>query len=110
MANYYELFMDQGTTFSKDFSALNPATDESYDLTNFSARAQARKSYGNPNTSIVFAATVSNVTNAVTISVTANNSSNVPAGKYVYDVEIFSGETVYRIAEGIITVAPEVTR
>jgi hypothetical protein len=45
------------------------------------------------------------------MSMSAANTANLTAGRYVYDVEIDDGNgEVTRIFEGIITVLPNVTR
>jgi len=45
------------------------------------------------------------------MSISAANTTNIRAGRYVYDVEIEDSEgVVTRIFEGIATVLPNVTR
>ena len=45
------------------------------------------------------------------MSLNADETSNIVAGRYVYDVEITSSANVTsRIVEGIVTVTPEVTK
>lgn len=47
----------------------------------------------------------------VSMELTANTTSSIRAGRYVYDVEIEEdGGVVTRIFEGIATVLPNVTR
>jgi hypothetical protein len=46
----------------------------------------------------------------ITLGLTANQTSNLVAGRYVYDVELTEGGEVSRIVEGIVTVTPQVTR
>ena len=50
-------------------------------------------------------------TTAVKIALTAAQTNAIAAGRYVYDVEITSGEgIVTRVVEGQIEVTPGVTR
>ena len=47
----------------------------------------------------------------IVLSLDADTSSNIAAGRYVYDVVIKdSSNTITRILEGIIDVSPRVTR
>jgi hypothetical protein len=70
-----------------------------------------RKSYY-ATTSITFTVNISDAANGtITMGLTAANTANIKAGRYVYDVEIEDGQgSVTRIFEGIVTVSPNVTR
>ena len=47
----------------------------------------------------------------ITLSLTANQTSNLVYGRYVYDVDVTdASNTVTRVLEGIVTVTPSVTR
>ena len=47
----------------------------------------------------------------LTLALSANQTSNITFGRYVYDAELIDGSGfVTRIVEGIITVTPEVSR
>ncbi len=46
----------------------------------------------------------------VTVSLTAEETSAIKAGRYVYDIEITSSEETLRVLEGIVVVNPEVTK
>jgi len=107
MAAKVNLIIDQGTTFSSQFSVYNEA-DDPIDFTLYTGAAQMRKSYTS-STSYSFDVAISN-TGLVTLSMAAANTTAVPAGRYVYDVEVTSNNIVSRIAEGIVTVTPQVTK
>ena len=63
------------------------------------------------NTAIDFTAEISSpLDGEVTISLTAEETSAVKAGRYVYDIEITSIEETVRVLEGIVVVNPEVTK
>lgn len=111
MARVLNLIIDQGTTFSANITAKD-SDGVVRDLTNFTARAQLRRSYNSAN-SITFGANIlvpasGNVTLSLTDAVTAN----LKQGRFVYDLELVQANTltVERLVEGIVTVFPEVTR
>lgn len=57
-----------------------------------------------------FSVTTSN-TGVVTLTMTANTTDSVPAGRYVYDVELTdASNNISRVVEGIVTVTPQVTK
>lgn len=109
MATKANLVVDQGSTFSTDLTL----TDENGDpliLDGYTANSQIRKWYTSSNAAATFTTSVNNQIGSITLSLTANQTSNLVAGRYVYDVEISSGSEVSRIVEGIVTVTPQVTR
>lgn len=110
MATKANLVIDQGTTFSADLN-LTDDNGDNLDLTGFSANSQMRKWYTSSN-SVVFETYINIDTGQITLSLSANQTNLLTAGRYVYDVEITqtSTNTVSRIVEGIVTVTPQVTR
>lgn len=109
MATKANLVIDQGSTFSSDLTL----TDENGDpltLNGYTANSQIRKWYSSTNASATFTTSINTVSAVITLSLTANQTSNLVAGRYVYDVEISDGAEVSRIVEGIVTVTPQVTR
>jgi hypothetical protein len=110
MAIKANLVIDQGTTYSNELDLANENGDGIL-LTGYTANAQIRKWYTSSN-SIAFTTTVNNSTSSITLSLTANQTGAMTAGRYVYDVSLFdTGANTYtRIVEGIVTVTPRVTR
>ena len=109
MATKANLVIDQGTTFSADLS-LTDDNGEPLNLEGYAANSQMRKWYTSINPSAVFNASVNAQLGTITLSLEASNTSNLTAGRYVYDVEIVGADsTVTRVIEGIITVRPSVT-
>lgn len=109
MATKANLLIDQGTTFS---TTIIVSDDEgnSLNLEGYTGAAQLRKHYTSSN-SVSFNVSISGTTGEVTLALTANATTLITPGRYVYDCEIRSGSgVVSRILEGIITVTPEVTR
>lgn len=109
MAIKANLIIDQGTTFTTQLN-LTDENDDALDLTNYSGSAQMRKHYTSSNSSS-FTVSLGGNTGIVTLSMTANATANLTAGRYVYDLELTDGSNeITRIVEGIVTVTPNVTR
>jgi hypothetical protein len=109
MATKANIVVDQGTTFS---TSINLTDDDGnpVDLTGYTGRSQMRKHYTSTN-SQSFSVSLNSQQGSITLSMSANQTSNIVPGRYVYDVEIASGANVIsRVVEGIVTVTPEVTR
>jgi len=109
MATKANIVIDQGTTFSTVIT-LADENGDAIDLTGYSANSQIRKHYSSSN-SQSFSVSLGGAQGTVTLSLTSTQTSNLVAGRYVYDVEVTSSSNVIsRIVEGIVTVTPEVTR
>lgn len=110
MAIKANLSIDQGTDF---ITSLNVTDDNGgpMDLTGYSGMSQFRKHYSSV-TFYSFSVAVSNSVNGeISLSLTANTTNAIPAGRYVYDCEITSPEgKTSRLVEGIVTINPQVTR
>lgn len=109
MAIKANILIDQGTTFSTVITVTND-DGEPLILNNYTGAAQMRKHYTSSN-STAFSVAIDGTTGEITLSMTANQTSNLVAGRYVYDVELTdANNAVSRIVEGIVTVTPQVTR
>lgn len=107
MALKANMVIDQGSTFASTIEILDE-NDEALDVTSYTARGQIRKHYSSTN-AVSFTTSLSN--GSLVISLTANQTANMVAGRYVYDLELVDpANTVVRILEGIVTLTPEVTR
>jgi hypothetical protein len=109
MATKANLVIDQGSTYSVNLDL----TDENGDvinLTGYTANSQIRKWYTSSTPAAVFTTAVNAASGELTLSLTANQTSNLVAGRYVYDVELDQSGVISRIVEGIITVTPQVTK
>lgn len=109
MATKANLVIDQGSTFTTDLTM----TDDSgnvIDLAGYVANSQMRKWYTSSNATATFTTSINTTTGVITLSLTADQTSSLTSGRYVYDVEISDGSVVSRIVEGIVTVTPQVTR
>lgn len=108
MATKANLVIDQGSTYSVILNITN-TEDEVINLAGFTASAQIRKHY----TSLTYTAFTTSLDEAegnIILSLTAEQTANLAAGRYVYDVELISNNVISRIIEGIVTVTPNVTR
>jgi hypothetical protein len=110
MAAKANIVIDQGTTFST-FLALTDDNNDIIDLTDYTARGQIRKWYTS-NSHVDFTVEILEPTTGnIYISLDADTTAALEAGRYVYDIETVDPDTnVTRIVEGIVTVTPEVTK
>lgn len=109
MATKANLVIDQGATYSTDLTLLDENGDP-ITLEGYTVNSQIRKWYTSSTVSANFVTNVKEDTGVVTLSLSAEQTANLVAGRYVYDVELSSGPTISRIVEGIVTVTPNVTR
>lgn len=106
MSTKSNIFIDQGTTFELAV-ALTDSSGSPIVTAGFSSNCSMQKDYQSAN-SIQISTSVSN--GQVVLSLTANASALIPAGRYVYDVKLYDfAGNVYRVVEGIATVTPQVT-
>jgi len=112
MAAYTELYMDQGTTFTNVITITDDITNSAVNISGYIVRSQIRRSYYSANATANITCTVTDAAaGEITMSLTENQTSNIKAGRYLFDVEtVDTGNVVSRILEGIITVTPGVTR
>jgi hypothetical protein len=109
MATKANILIDQGSTYTTDLN-LTDENGDALNLSGYSANSQIRKHYTSSN-SVTFSTSVNAVAGVITLSLTANQTSNLISGRYVYDVELTdASNSVSRIVEGIVTVTPQVTR
>lgn len=106
----FNIIIDQGTTYKTPFSILE-IDGTAKDITGAIVRSQMRKSPRSA-TAINFTAIIEDAVNGkVSMSLTANETSAIKPGRYVYDYEIeFLDGTVERVLEGQVTITPEITK
>lgn len=108
MAAKVNILMDQGATFTTSYT-ITDNDDQPIDFSTYTANSQMRKTYTSSNS---YAFSVDLFANGqINLSMTANSTASIVAGRYVYDVEVqdLNGK-VSRLIEGIVTVTPNVTR
>jgi len=108
---YTNLYIDQGSTYITSIT-LDDAYGDLYDLTNFIAEGQIRKSYYSRCPAAIFDTTINANTGTIVISLAANVTSNIFPGQYVYDTFIrdTANNVVTKILEGVVYVNPSATR
>lgn len=111
MAGSYNIVAEQGATWNFNFTV---ATDDiPWDLTTYTLAMQVRESTVS-TTKLLDVETDGTVTmnsvGEVSISVPWTKMATIPAGRWVYDLELTSsGGEVTRLLEGRFIVDPEVT-
>lgn len=114
-AKIYNCKMEQGATFDGTVYppwAMLDSNGDIYDLSVWTPRAAMRKSYDSPTPAAIFTCQTDLVTGQIQLYLTAAQTSAIPAGDYVYDIEIATVDdgTVRRLVQGTITVSPEATK
>jgi hypothetical protein len=110
MAISYNLFVDQGATFSANVT-VKDNSNIARDLSGYTARSQMRRSHYSTNSTVITTTIGTPASGNVTLALTNAQTANLKPGRHVYDVEIVSSANVVeRVFEGIVTVYPEVTR
>ena len=107
----FNLTIDQGSDFAIDLVVKDD--DVVKNLTGYLARAQMRTTKGASTVAATFTCTIIDATNgALKMELTNAVSSAISAGKYYYDLELYtSGNVVVsRLMQGTVILTPEVTR
>lgn len=109
MASKTHLVIDQGTTYSTDLN-LTDDNGDPLNLSGYTANSLIKKWYTSSNF-IAFNTSINASAGIVTLYLSANTTTNMTPGRYVYDVDITESVSgaVSRVVEGIITVTPSAT-
>ena len=103
MAAKLNIVIDQGSDFNTSFIVQNE--DDSIIFSGYTSTAGLRKSYSSTRI-YLFDTTLSN-NGLVSLSMNANTTATIVAGRYVYEVDIENtAGNISRVAEGIVTVSP----
>lgn len=112
-AGKYKIFIEQGATYQLFFTLFND--DDVWDLTDYSARIQARASIESAEP--IFEASTDDIIvlggneGTFDMVIAAEDTSDLPDGHFIYDLEIESpGGQVWRVLQGNFIVSPEVSR
>jgi hypothetical protein len=111
MALVQALYIDQGADFSTGITLYSDNGITPLNLTGYTFSSQMRKSYAS-STATTFACTVPNpTTGQVILTLTANQTGALKAGRYLYDIEMVD-VTTYRTrpVEGVVIVSPQITQ
>jgi hypothetical protein len=110
VATISNLYVDQGS-FYRTHVTVTASDGLILDLSNYTAAAQMRKSYSS-STAYNFSVSIVNpASGQVRIELTTEQSRNIPAGRYLYDLEVTdaNGQKI-RVIEGIVVINPEITK
>ena len=109
MSGKYNIVAEQGATFNLNFRVETDGTP--WNLTGYTFAMQVRRSTSATTTLLdITSATMTSVGH-VSATVSAATMNDVPAGRWVYDIELTSsGAEVTRILEGRFIVTPQVTQ
>ena len=109
-AGTYNFILEQGATFTRTLTVKE--NNSAMNLSGYSVASKMRSTHDSSTVVGTFTCTISNASGGViTMNMTANTTSAIEEGIYVYDIEITSSAgTVTRLMDGNVTVNPEVTR
>lgn len=110
MATTANIFIDAGANYSNIITVASAST-ASLNLTDYTVKSQIRKSYTS-STAYNFTSSIYDaVSGKIRLELTSTQTSAIPPGRYLYDVEITSAAgNRTRVVEGIVTVTPEITQ
>jgi hypothetical protein len=109
MSGKHNIVAEQGATFNLNFRVETDGTP--WNLTGYTFKMQVRRSANDANTLLNLTSATMNSVGHVSTTVSATTMSGVPAGRWVYDIELTSsGGEVTRILEGRFIVSPQVTQ
>jgi hypothetical protein len=110
----YDMSAEQGSDFATTVTYTNDA-GSAVNLTGYTSRMQVRQFAGSKAPFLTLTNTsgmaITAGTGVISVAITAAALSTVPAGSYVYDLEIVSGAgAVTKLLSGDFDVLAEVTR
>jgi len=110
----YDISTEQGSSLSRVVT-YNDANGAAVNLTGYTARMQVRPraSSGYAYLSLTSSSgglTLGGTTGTITILVDGSVTSAIPAGNYVYDLEVVNGAYVDKVMGGDFILSAEVTR
>jgi hypothetical protein len=109
MSGKYNIVAEQGATFNLNFRVETNGTP--WNLTDYSFAMQVRRSTSATTTLLNLTTATMTSVGHVSATASATTMSNIPAGRWIYDIELTSlGGEVTRILEGRFIVTPEVTQ
>lgn len=112
MAEYVELYIDQGTDFNTTLNINDDDTNVSQNIIGYVVTSSLKRSILSTNVAANFVCQVTNSSEGqIEISMTAANTANLRPGKYFFDVKVNDTVTnaITRLIEGVIFVQPGVT-
>ena len=109
MAAISNLYIDAGSTFSAIIT-VRGSDGNPLDLTGYEVASQIRKSYGSTTAYNFNASIYDDNSGKVRVQLSAAESSAIKPGRYLYDIEISTGLSRFRVVEGLAIITPEITK
>jgi hypothetical protein len=110
MATISNLFVDAGTTYS-NIITVSASNGQALNLIGYTVASQMRKSYSSSTVHAFTASVYDAATGKIRLQLSPTQSEAIPAGRWLYDVEITSPSgSKTRVIEGIVTVTPQITQ
>jgi hypothetical protein len=109
MATTYNLSIDAGATFSVEFEYTND-DGSVFNLTGYTALLQVRDMPTSPTVVLQVVPTLTIQTGIISVTFTATQTAALTNSRYVYAIELTSGNSVIRLVEGYLIISPEVVR
>jgi len=110
----YDISTEQGSSLSRVVT-YSDANSSPINLTGYTARMQVRPRASSGYAYLTLTSpsgglTLGGTTGTITILVDGSVTSAIPAGDYVYDLEVVNGAYVDKVMGGNFTLSAEVTR
>lgn len=112
MAIIKDFFIDQGSTFAAELTVTD-LNGQPFNLTGCEILSDIRKWHDSETAVASISCTISDnpINGKIFLSLSDEETSEIPARRYVYDVIIRnSADQLFRVAEGLVVVTPGVTR
>ena len=105
------IVINSGTTFSETFTLESASTSAAFDLSGYSGAAQMRKHSG-ASTKTDFTVDFQEplTSGQIVLSLTADQTTGLKPGRYVYDIVITKDANKQTVVEGNVLVREGVTR
>jgi hypothetical protein len=112
MAEYVELYIDQGSDFSTTINLNDDNTNLPQNVSGYIVSSSLRRSLVSPNTSANLSCSVYDASNGeFLIAMSSSMTANLRAGSYFFDVKVTdTSQITTRLIEGVIYVTPSITK
>lgn len=111
MADVLTLYVEAGATYYREFVYTDPATDEPFNLTGYTAHVQIRETVEASSVALSLTPTITPLEGLLVLEMSATQTASLTADKYVYALELHGPNSlVIRLLEGGVVVSPEVVR
>ena len=113
MAEYVELFIDQGSDFSTTVNLNDDNTNLPQNVSGYVVTSSLRRSMLSPNVSANLTCSIYDASNGeILITLNGSQTANLRAGSYLFDVKVYDtlAGTKSRLIEGVMFVTPSITK